>query len=232
MLPSVRLHRARLKLIASLLAYAVVASWPLIQATAHAQVLLLDSFDAPAPRRVIGAWGNGVQVFGYEDGLPVVGTREVILVIDKVPESISVLAVGGGSFAVAQGAGVFATSEIVYGTLIAPETEGEAPPELNLDLTPYDALRFTFIAVEDTLNINVIYSTPHAPPGTVTQVSTGLNTAPAEPNGALTFDVPFDNTQPFDWPHVHGIEIMINASGHESSISGSYTLDKLEFVKR
>ncbi|QOJ20836.1 MAG: PEP-CTERM sorting domain-containing protein [Gammaproteobacteria bacterium] len=200
--------------------------------------LLLDSFDAPAPREsivvtVAGDFDTPGVAGEIQTSTPAVpgGVREAFLHVYNNPlSSASVLQVGEGNLSVAQGTGAMAETLITYGAFTRPTGDPHVGgPLLGLDLSGYNALKFDFSGVEDWLNVNVVFYTavPLNPLTPLFYSQSGINIVPAVPGGPLSFTLGVSNNADFNWHQVDGVVVEINRSGPIPSTS--YTLDRLSF---
>lgn len=200
--------------------------------------LLLDSFDAPAPREstvvtVAGDFDTPGAVGEIQTSTSTVpgGIREAFLHVYNNPlSSASVLQAGEGNLSVAQGTGAIAETLITYGAFTRPTGDPHVGgPLLDLELSGYNALKFDFTGVEDWLNVNVVFytSAPLDPLTPLYYSQSAVNIAPAVPGGPLSFTLGVSNNADFNWHQVDGIVVEINRSGPIPSTS--YTLDQLSF---
>jgi hypothetical protein len=200
--------------------------------------LLLDSFDAPAPREftvitTAGDFDTPGATGEIQTSTPTVpgGIRETFLHVYSNPlNSASILQVGGGNLSVAQGTGAMAETLITYGSFTRPTGDPSVGgPLLGLDLSGFNALKFDFSGVEDWLNVVVVFHTtaPLDPLTPLFYSQSAVNIAPAVPGGPLSFTLGVSNNAAFNWDQVDGVVVEINRSGPIPSTS--YTLDQLSF---
>ena len=200
--------------------------------------LLLDSFDAPAPKEftvitTAGDFNTPGATGEIQTSTPAVpgGIRETFLHVYSNPlNSASVLQVGGGNLSVAQGTGAMAETLITYGSFTRPTGDPYVGgPLLGLDLSGFNALKFDFTGVEDWLNVVVVFHTtaPLDPLTPLFYSQSAVNIAPAVPGGPLSFTLGVSNNAAFNWHQVDGVVVEINRSGPIPSTS--YTLDQLSF---
>lgn len=200
--------------------------------------LVLDSFDAPAPKEftvitAAGDFNTPGAVGEIQTSTPAVlgGIREAFLHVYNNPlNSASVLQVGEGNLSVAQGTGAMAETLITYGAFTRPTGDpAVGGPLLGLDLSDFNALQFDFAGVEDGLNVVVVFYTaaPLDPLTPLYYSQSAMNIAPAVPGGPLSFTLGVSNNAAFNWDQVDGVVVEINRSGPIPSTS--YTLNQLSF---
>lgn len=197
--------------------------------------LVVDKFDQPATptnRVAYGALTSTTHTVSFNNLTNSVpgGIRGTTFnVYQDILKSISSVSVGRGTLSAAQGTGAMAETIINYGAFTRPQPD-VGDPLLNLDLSAYNGMKFSFSGVEDALNVNVVYytSAPLNPDAPLYYATSGVNIAPPSSGQPLTFVLNFSDVAGFNWAHVDGIAVIINRAGPIPHTS--YTLDTLTLV--
>jgi hypothetical protein len=212
---------------------AAIAACAAFASTATAAAtLVVDDFGAPTAATVNTITGVGESSFNHSTASVLGGERGLYHHVYTNPlNNTATLTVGNGTLNSVTGANAQTEVLVSYGAFTRPSGDPNVGgPLLGLDSTPFNAFRFDFTSVSTALNINVVMYTanPLNPASPLYYSTVGVNVAPAVPGGALSFDLPFALSDPFNYAQVDGIVFLINRANDATGVS--YTLDTFSLV--